>query len=451
MDLVLEGARPGGAGSGQGDTIFALASGPPPAGIAVVRVSGPGVAFALRQIANGVPPARVATLRTLRGVGGAPIDEALVLFFPGPASFTGEDVAEFHVHGGRAVVAALVEALGALPALRPAERGEFTRRAFLSGRLDLTQAEGLADLVAAETEAQRALAYEGIRGSIRIQYESWRRRLIEARAMIEASIDFSDEEDAAAAWTDGARQDVRLLRGELERALGEYQRGLRIREGAEIVILGRPNVGKSSLLNALAGREAAIVSREAGTTRDLIEVTLDLAGYRATLVDTAGLRETESEVEREGIRRAGARATEADLVLWLTDRGEAAPEDLGGVVWTVATKSDLMDSVTERAAVQAGATLVSAVTGRGVDDLVRRLGGFLGEHLRHEATVMTRARHAAAVADAVAAIDESLGVEAGELVAEGLRVAADAIGRVTGRVDVEEVLDVVFASFCIGK
>ncbi|MCW5696951.1 MAG: tRNA uridine-5-carboxymethylaminomethyl(34) synthesis GTPase MnmE [Bauldia sp.] len=452
MDLVLPTADSERTRPGSVDTIFALASGAPPAGIAIVRVSGPGVRDALGQVANGVPEPRVATLRPFHDPGGgSAIDEGLVLFFPGPGSFTGEDVAEFHLHGGRAVVAALLDALAALPGFRPAERGEFTRRAFLAGRVDLTQAEALADLVAAETAAQRSLALEGIRGSIRTQYESWRRRLIEARALIEASIDFADEEDVGEAWTAEARADVARLRDELAAALAGHRRGERIREGAEVVILGAPNVGKSSLLNALAGRDAAIVSREAGTTRDLIEVTLDVAGYRVTLVDTAGMRDTESEVEREGIRRAEARAAEADLVLWLSDRRDVSPPAAAAVLWAIATKADLMDSVTEQAARRAGLRPVSAVTGQGVDALLADLGAFLSTQLPPEPTVMTRQRHAVAVAEAAAGLDEALGASSAELVAEGLRVATAALGRVTGAVDVEDVLDVVFASFCIGK
>lgn len=436
------------------DTIFALASGPPPAGIAVVRISGPQAGPVLDALAGRRPPPRYGAFRRLvHPVTGEALDEGLVLFFPGPRSFTGEDVVELHLHGGRAVVAGVLMALGTVPGMRLAEPGEFSRRAFLHGRMDLTQAEAIADLVAAETEAQKRLALAQSRGSIRTQYEFWRERLIRARALIEAELDFSDEEGTAGAWSDGVRADLHAMAAEMDAALGDVGRGQRIREGAEIVILGPPNVGKSSLLNALAGREAAIVAREAGTTRDMIEVTLDLGGYRATLVDTAGLRETESAVEREGVRRALLRGGEAELVLWLFDAESAAapPAGLEGRIVRVRTKADLIDSGTERRRIEAD-HILSARTGDGIEGLIGGLTAFLQDRLKGgDSALVTRERHRVALGIARAALGDALNAAVPEIAAEDLRRASDAVGRVVGRVDVEEVLDVVFKSFCIGK
>ena len=299
------------------DTIFALSSGPPPAGVAVIRISGPKARFGLETLIGSVPQPRSATLARI-GMAGDPIDRGLVLFFPAPASFTGEDVAEFHVHGGRAVVVAVMQVMTELDGFRPAEAGEFTRRAFLNRKLDLTEVEGLADLVAAETEAQRRQALRLAGGELRSRVEGWRERLIRARAWVEAELDFADEADVPPEAGARAMEDVSAISREIDAALDDDHRGERLREGAEIVVLGPPNAGKSSLINALARREVAIVTPEPGTTRDLVEVRLDLGGYPVTLVDTAGLRETTGLVEQEGIRRARARASQADMVLWLT-------------------------------------------------------------------------------------------------------------------------------------
>lgn len=439
-----------------GETIFALSSGQPPVGVAVIRISGPGVRFGLETLIGAVPEPRRACLRSIRSGSGDVLDRGLVLFFAGPGSFTGEDVAELHVHGGRAVVATVLERLAGLSGFRPAEAGEFTRRAFSNERLDLTQVEGLADLVAAETEAQRRQALLRVDGTIARLYEGWRQRLVRARALIEAELDFADEEDVPASASSEAWRIAEAVRQEIVKHI-EDRRGERVREGAEIVILGPPNAGKSSLVNAIARRDVAIVTAEPGTTRDMIEVRVDLDGYAATLVDTAGLREAEGVVEREGVRRAEERAARADLVLWLGDvrAGAGASPALAAPVVRVGTKVDTIDSGTERARLLAEFDWgVSSVTGEGVAELLVGLGRTVADKLGGgESVVVTRARHRAALrvcAEAIAAglRDDGRGLE---LRAEDLRLAGDALGRVTGRIGVEEMLEVVFRDFCIGK
>src|SRR5665213_3865816 len=430
------------------DTIFALSSGLPPAGVAIVRVSGPGVRFGLETLIDSVPEPRRAILRSVRARDGGIIDRALVLFFPRPASFTGEDVAELHLHGGRAVVAAALAALGALPGFRPAEPGEFTRRAFANQRMDLTQVEGLADLIAAETEGQRRQALRQADGALGRQYESWRSALVRARALIEAELDFAEEEDIPGGVSVQSWDIVRGLEKEIVNHLAD-RRGERLRDGAEIVILGPPNAGKSSLLNAIAKRDAAIVTPEAGTTRDLIEVRLDLDGYAVTLVDTAGLRETTSVVEREGIRRAEERARNADLVLWLIDASHpvtVAPPLPGAL--SVLSKIDLAPGPAP-----AGVVAISAVTGAGIAVLLALVTGRVAALAPPVASpVFTRARHRAALEACLAAIREASSVDRPlELRAEDLRHAGDALARITGRIDVEDMLDVIFRDFCIGK
>jgi tRNA modification GTPase len=438
------------------DTIFALSSGPPPAGVAVIRVTGPGARFGVETLTGSVPQPRRAALASIRR-DKDPIDRGLVIFFPGPESFTGEDVAEFHVHGGRAVIAAMLTALTELPGFRPAEAGEFTRRAFLNRKLDLTEVEGLADLVAAETEAQRRQALRVAGGDLRRRAEAWRERLVRARAWVEAELDFADEADVPEAAGARAMEDVAGIAREIKAVLDDQHRGERIREGAEIVVLGPPNAGKSSLINALARREVAIVTPEPGTTRDLVEVRLDLGGYPVTLVDTAGLRETEGLAEQEGIRRARARAAEADLVLWLTDMtgpGAAGPGAIDVPVLRVGTKADLI--VSERALArhaEAFDVVISAVAGLGVDGLIQRLGQFAAKEFRpRESDLIVRARHRAAlVACAAALAAAQANFAEPEIRAEELRRAGDALGRLAGRIDVEDVLDAVFREFCIGK
>ncbi len=429
------------------ETIFAVSSGAPPAGVAVIRLSGPGVRFGLETVVGGVPAPRRAALRSMVDGVGAVIDSGLVLFFPQPASFTGEDVAELQLHGGRAVVAAALARLGALPGFRPAEAGEFTRRAFANGKLDLTEVEGLADLIAAETDAQRRQARALASGGLSHQLADWRQRILHARAMIEADLDFGEEEDVPGSVADLALVEATRIASEMDRLLAASTWAERVRTGFEVVLIGAPNAGKSSLLNALAEREAAIVTAEAGTTRDVIEVHLTIDGHAVTLVDTAGLRETESQVERIGIARARERCASADLVLVLDD-GESARPDVpeGRVILEVATKRDIRLVESED-----GAVAVSAVSGAGLDDLRRAISTALSLSTPRPSVLLTRERQRVGVA---AARDALRSVNAGdmpELVAERLRTASDALGRVTGQVDVEEMLGVIFSTFCIGK
>jgi tRNA modification GTPase len=439
-----------------GDTIFALSSGGLPAGVAVIRMSGPGVRFGLETLIGAVPEPRRVCLRSIRSAGSDVLDQGLVVFFAAPASFTGEDVAELHVHGGRAVVAAILDRLAMLRGFRPAEAGEFTRRAFGNERLDLTQVEGLADLIAAETEAQRRQAQRQSDGTIGRLYESWRGRLVRARALIEAELDFADEEDIPASVSSEAWRIAEAVRQEIVSHI-EDRRGERVREGVEIVVLGPPNAGKSSLVNAVAQRDVAIVTPEPGTTRDVIEVRVDLDGYAATLVDTAGLRQADGVVEREGVRRAEARAAKADLVLWLGDAREEQekPPALAATIVRVGTKIDLIDSAAERARRLADFDYgVSSATGEGVTVLLADLGRAVAEELGGgDAVVATRARHRAALRACADAIGTAVGDDGRglELRAEDLRRAGDALGRVTGRIGVEEMLDVVFRDFCVGK
>jgi tRNA modification GTPase len=386
------------------------------------------------------------------------LDQALVLFFVAPASFTGEDVAEFHLHGGRAVVAAVIDALRGLDGLRLAEPGEFTRRAFDAGQLDLAEAEGLADLVQAETEMQRRQALSQAGGALSRVYEGWRARLIRARAMIEAELDFADEDDVPAGVSDRAFAEMASVAAEIRAELARGGAGERLRDGAEIVLLGAPNSGKSTLLNAIAGRDVAIVTEEPGTTRDLLEVRLDLGGFPATMVDTAGIRETDSRVEREGVRRAQARASGADIVVLLidgTDPASALPAPTGVDVLRVRTKADLIDSSTERESVQTRFDhTISARTGSGMGELLADLAGRVAGRLGSgEPQIITRSRHRQALDVCVAALGAAQASRGAgpEIVAEELRRASDALGRVTGRVDVEDVLGAIFGEFCIGK
>jgi tRNA modification GTPase len=470
------------------DTIVALASGAGRAGVAVIRVSGPAAGDVLRALsARALPMARVATLATLRASGGDEVlDEALTLWFPGPGSFTGEDVAELHVHGGPAVIEAAISACLAAGA-RPAEPGEFTRRAFENGKLDLAEAEGLADLVDAETEGQRRQALRQARGALSTVYEGWRGRLIEAAALIEAEIDFPDE-DLPGALSRRAGPILESLAADLGRHLDDGHRGERVREGYRIAIIGAPNAGKSSLLNALARREAAIVSDIPGTTRDVVEVRLTLAGFPVWIADTAGLREAADAIEAEGVRRALARAEEADLRIGVVEAGTAVPADVAAALRAgdvlVRSKVDLLPhrlaaAPLDTSPVNGGGTQgvpsaisspacggsgepvradgrepVSAKTGAGLTDLEALLAARVEAALgTEEAPALTRARHRRLVEEARAALIRALPglATAPELAAEDVRAAAAALGRLTGRIDVEDLLDEIFASFCIGK
>lgn len=437
--------------SGTADTIFARASGAGPAAVCVLRLSGPETAGVLERLAGRLPAPRRATLRRLRSpAGGDVLDQALVLWFPGPGSYTGEDSAELHLHGGPAILADVAEALVSL-GCRPAERGEFTRRAFLHGKLDLTQAEAIADLVEAETSGQRQQALRQAEGALSRLYEGWTARATQLLAHQEAAIEF-EMDDLPTDLGDRARAEARDLADELSRHLNDGQRGERLREGLAIAIIGPPNAGKSSLLNALVGRDAAIVFHRPGTTRDVVECRLDLGGIPATLADTAGLRTAEDEVEQEGIRRSRLRAGEADILLALLpadlppDPDTLALAAAHPVALRVASKVDLGPPPAE------ASLAVSAHTGQGLDALRARLADLAASRAGlSETPLLTRSRHRAAVAEARARLEEAATAPLPELAAEGLRGAVLALGRLTGRVHVEQVLDVVFGDFCIGK
>jgi tRNA modification GTPase len=538
------------------DTIYALSSGRPPAAIAVVRISGPRAGAALQALTGRVPePRRAALARVRDPQSGEALDAALALFFPAPHSETGEDVAELQLHGGRAVIAGVLAALACVEGLRPAEAGEFTRRAFANGKLDLTEVEGLADLIFAETPAQRRQALRQLQGLLGDRAEAWRARMIEALALIEAGIDFSDEGDVPENLAAPALAIARNLHGVIAAALNESRRGERLREGLVVAIAGPPNAGKSTLLNRIARREAAIVSPYAGTTRDVIEVHLDLDGYPLTLLDTAGIRESDDPVEREGVARARARAAAADLVLWVVEAsdtvakqltfplvGEVARRSMSGggreagkshlpaststllpnpspqvgrektltadvnadasrhpevaaesgprrmsaplpfearpetelapqrdraQTWLVRNKVDLVNHgqrpVNGRAdgkgevnaASAARSFAISAATGEGVEPLIGALATYAAEFFgAAEPALVTRERQRRALEEAAGALARALEQPAAgreDIVAEELRLASRALGRLTGRVDVEDILDKIFRDFCIGK
>jgi len=440
------------------DTIYALASAVGRAGIAVVRLSGPQALAALRRLAGEPPPARRAALRSLRDPrSGAELDRSLVLAFPAPHSFTGEDMAELHIHGGRALLRAVLEALASCEGLRPAEPGEFTRRAFEHGKMDLTAAEGLADLVNAETEAQRRQALRQLSGDLGELYESWRRQLMTALARIEAHIDFPDE-DLPPDLVEQTKGMLSTTITAIAAHLRDDRRGERLRDGLSVAILGPPNVGKSSLLNALAGRPAAIVAAQAGTTRDVIEVRLDLAGYPLTLADTAGLREAQDAIEREGVRRARASAAAADYKILMVDARAYpdADQELLGLADAnalfVVNKCDLAMPAGIGMLAGRPALAVSALTGAGIDALLAALTEAVIERAGFsESPLLTRERHRRALEDCRGSLDRALTAGSVELLAEDLRLAVRALGRITGRVDVEDLLDTIFREFCIGK
>jgi tRNA modification GTPase len=438
------------------DTIYALSSGRLPAAIAVVRISGPRARFGLETFTGKLPEPRRAMHAVLRHPDSREtLDNCLALWFPGPASETGEDIVELHLHGGRAIVAAIFRVLGKISGFRPAEAGEFTRRALMNGKIDLAAVEGLGDLIVAETESQRRQAMAQFRGALSEKVEAWRGRLIEVLALVEASIDFSDEGDVPGNLMEAAQKTARELIAEIKPVLADAPRGERLREGFTVAIAGPPNVGKSTLLNRLAERDVAIVSPAPGTTRDVIEVALDLKGVPVVLIDTAGVRQTRDPIEAEGVRRALARAKSADLVLWLIDAGQKASQaSRPEREWTIHTKADLIDSDSQRRLRDQGSSLISAQTGQGIDLLIERLTEFAGK-LGGEPALVTHARQRHALADAVARLEAGLAIakepNREELFAEELRLAARALGRVTGRVDVEQVLGEIFKNFCVGK
>lgn len=438
------------------DTIVALSSGRLPAGVAIIRASGPHVRFAVEMIAGSLPDARSAAYRSLKRSDGTLLDRGLLLFFPSPHSFTGEDVVEFHVHGGRAVVAAILDELTSVPGVRHAEPGEFTKRAFLSGKLDLTETEALADLINAETEAQRRFALLNAAGAQSELYAAWRQRLVHARAMIEADIDFADEEDVPESVADAVWQDVRALLGEVAGHVDGYRTAEIIRDGFDVVILGAPNSGKSSLFNALVSREAAIVTDEAGTTRDLLEVALDLGGVRVRITDTAGIRQEAGKVEAIGIERALARAGMADLVLVLQDMRTPIAFDPGPLQTQrlfVGTKVDLVPERYDGRA-EGYDLMLSSRNGTGIPALLEEVsrravqaigesGDVLPSRLRHVELLRETMKH---MKDAVDGVNLPL-----ELRGESLRLATRSLGRIAGNVETEDLLDVIFSQFCIGK
>jgi tRNA modification GTPase len=447
-------------------TIFAPATAQGRAGVAVFRISGPGARQSVEKLCrpHQLPNAREAVLRKIHNPKtGELIDHALVLWFPAPHSFTGEDVAEFHLHGGRAVTNAVADVLRELPHFRLAEPGEFTRRAFENGKLDLTEAEAIADLVNAETEAQRRQALRQMEGALGALYENWRRRLSHVLAHLEASIDFADE-DLPKDVAEKQSNEIRALASEIARHLDDGHRGERLREGFSIAILGAPNAGKSSLLNALARREAAIVSSTAGTTRDVIEVHLDLGGYPVMLADTAGLRASIDEIESEGVRRALSRAERADLKLLVFD-GANWPQmdettcglaDSNAIV--VVNKMDVIggkgigDRDSSRDPLPLAPLFLSAQTGDGIPALLERLVHEIETRFGDTgAPSLTCARHREALNECADHLQRALTAAASELRAEDIRLAMRALGRITGRVDVEDLLDIIFRDFCIGK
>jgi tRNA modification GTPase len=446
-------------------TIFALSSGRPTSAISIIRVSGPEAGAALEALARRTPQPRMATRALLRDRLGQAIDDAVVLWFPGPASATGEDVAEFHIHGSRAVQAALFAALSDFKNVRAAEPGEFTRRAFENGKLDLTEAEALDDLIRADTDRQRRQALRQLQGALGDRARDWRARIIEASALIEAGIDFSDESDVPAELIAPALRTIETLLREIQEALAVRGRSERLRDGMTVAISGPPNVGKSTLLNLLARREVAIVSPHAGTTRDVIEVHLDLDGYPVTVIDTAGIRDTNDPVEQEGVRRARLRAGEADLVLWMNDGRESRAQDVSvlpdATVWLVRNKIDLgvvEDVTTNKEGFrrsEGGAVFrISAARGDGISDLVAALTEFVRSFFgSSEDGLIGRERQRKLLVETADALQRSIvAARVGEeLAAEELRAASQSLGRLLGRVDVEEILDVIFREFCIGK
>lgn len=443
-------------------TIFALSTAPGRAGVAVLRVSGPQAWDSLKALsAPGapMPGARQATLRILHDpVSRETIDRAMTIGFRAPASFTGEDTIEYHCHGSTAVIQALTDALAKLPGLRPAEPGEFTRRAFENGKMDLTAAEGLADLIDAQTQAQKAQALSQMEGALARLYDKWRTALTRSLAHVEAVIDFPDE-DVPDEETLKILPDVRHIKEEIAAHLSDGHRGERLREGIRIAVIGAPNAGKSTLVNALARRDIAIVSDTAGTTRDVIEAHLDFGGYPVILSDTAGLRpgqlsnEEQDAIESEGIRRALICARDADIRLLVFDGTTETPDlETSALIddksLIIVNKSDKHAAACD---IKADAR-ISARTGAGLEDLIRilttRMAALAG---RQETPALTRARHRTALEDCHMHLENALKTPPPELMAESLRLAVRALGRLTGRVDVEDLLDVIFQDFCIGK
>ncbi|KQP38488.1 tRNA modification GTPase MnmE [Methylobacterium sp. Leaf104] len=433
-------------------TLFAPATGSGRSAVGVIRISGPASTAVIRSLAGPLPAPRRLSLRTLRAPDGTQLDQALIAWMPAPASFTGEDMVELHLHGGVAVRGAVLRALAEIPGCRPAEPGAFTRRAFLNGRLDLTEAEGIADLIDAETEAQRRQALRQLDGALGKTVADWRHRLVDLLAGVEAALDFSDEGDVDDAALDATLADAaRTIRDEISAVLADARRGERLRDGFTVVLAGPPNAGKSTLLNALSRREAAIVSPTPGTTRDVIEIRCDLGGLPVILVDTAGLRDAGDAIEAEGIRRTRMRMEQADLVVLLEGpEGEAGVDmpPLDGSVLRVRSKRDLVPA----GAVPDTQIGISALTGSGLDRLMAAIEARAAEAVGSGDALITRERHRLGLTRCRAHLDRLLaGVALPELAAEDLRLAVRALGEVAGHVGVEEMLDRLFSGFCIGK
>lgn len=434
------------------DTIIALSSGSLPSGVAVIRISGQLAGKFVIQLSDSLPSARMATLKVLKSNDGDVVDEALVLWFPAPHSFTGEDVAELHVHGGKAVVAKILDLASSMDGIRLAEAGEFTRRAFTNGKIDLTEAEGLADLIDAETESQRKIAQYLAGGGLKDLYKDWQDQLLNARAAIEADIDFADEDDVPGSVADEVWEDMVRLSSDIDRHLASFGSAERIRDGFRISLIGSPNVGKSSLLNALAGSDRAIVSAEAGTTRDVVEVRLDLGGYLVLISDTAGMRDGAGAIEAEGIRRSMLAASSSDLVLHLSDNGRWG--DLVGVddvnvlrVWTKWDQRDF-EASEDVNAVPVSVEDAEAFSGF-FQTLTERVQSSFSVSTTNNAVKSRYLDHLKICSDEIKSAVSSQ--NALELRVEGLRRAAFSLGRITGQINTEDILGRIFSSFCIGK
>lgn len=435
------------------DTIYALSSGSLPSGVAVVRVSGPAVSQICITLAGGVPRPREAALRSIRDRNGLLIDKALLLYFQAPNSFTGHDTVEIQCHGGRAVVAKILDELGSFPDTRHASAGEFTRQALLNGKMDLVETEGLADLITAETEMQRRLASEQSDGGLSSLYQGWATRITHARAMIEAEFDFADEDDIPGSVSDQVWKEMAELSQEISYHVDLAPAAELIRDGIKVVLSGAPNSGKSSLINVLAGRDVAIVTNIAGTTRDVLTVDLDIRGYSVKLYDTAGIRESGDVIEMEGVRRAKLAVEEADLVLLLEDMTSPSGSQMSSgsdKEIRVGTKRDLLSKDTQgRYDVE-----ISTVTGQGIDTLKDALVARLDAVVTSVGlAIPSRMRHVEHLRQALSYLQEALQVQdlGLDLRAEHLRSAAASLGRITGTVDVESLLDVIFSEFCVGK
>ena len=433
----------------QGDTIYALASGLGVAGVAVIRISGPQSLQVLKTLTHIKKPQANKVYFSQVVSGTNVLDKALILFFKAPHSFTGEDVVEFQVHGGRGVIQSVLSAIGNIEGCRPAERGEFSRRAVINGKMDLTEAEGLLDLVHAETEQQRRQAFAQMDGNLSKLYESWRAQLVHYMAYAEAFIDFPEEEIPPEKEKE-IDKGLKTLISAIQTHLDDERKGEKLREGFQIAIIGAPNVGKSSLINALTKKEVAIVSQIAGTTRDIVETHLDVAGFPVVLADTAGLRDSAEQIEAEGIRRAVKKAESADLILFVQDasakKADQLPKSLlKKHVITIWNKKDLLKDKE----IKQG-HYISAKTGAGITGLWDEIKQILLDSTSNGA-VITRERYRVALKECLKYLKSALTIKELELKTEDLRMAARALGRITGRVDVNELLDVIFRDFCIGK